>query len=277
MVMGTIPLTRLAGMNEHFPLYTLDYFLDAMVELGLEHIELWGGSPHLYVEDVTLRQVGGIRREIERRGLNVICFTPEQCVYPVNIAAREKDIRERSLRYFTKALEAAAELGSDLLQIVPGWGYRSEPVGEAWERSRDSLQQLSRKAEELGMTMVLEQLEPFESNLVTNTETQARMLQEVGSDRLKAIVDTCPMHAAGETFDDCFQALGNDLRHIHFIDSDHLTWGDGRLPLRDYLNQLSKHGYPGYLTLEICAERYLLDPVAPLKKGLQAVREALCQ
>ena len=40
-------MTQVAGMNLAYVFFPLTHFLDAMVEFGVESIELWGGSPHL--------------------------------------------------------------------------------------------------------------------------------------------------------------------------------------------------------------------------------------
>ena len=266
--MNKVSRSQVAGMNEHFRRYSLDFFLDSMVKIGIENIELWAASPHMNMEDVTYSEVGRIRKEIERRQLKLICVTPEQCIYPVNIAAKEPNVRERSINYFLKSLEVTAELGANMLQIVPGKGYYNEPVEEAWARSRGSLETIAKKAETLGITIVLEALEFKESNLINNLSDLKKMLQEVGSAHLQAVIDTCPMAAAGETFDDCFRELGQDVRHIHFVDSSHLAPGDGALPLSQYLEEISRHKYNGYLTLEVVSSRYINDPVKPLENAL---------
>lgn len=273
--MGKIAMPQVAGMNEHYYLHSFGYFLDSMVDLEVEHIELWAGSPHLYIEDLSLSQVAGIRREIERRDLKLICYTPEQCIYPINIAAKEPHIRSKSLHYFRKSLEAAAELGTNMFQIVPGWGYYDEPAEEAWNRSRDALAELSDQAAELGILMVLEPLETHGTNLVRNASDLKRMLREVGSPNLKGIIDTCPMEAAGENFDDCFAVLGDDLRHVHFVDRGHRAWGDGDFPLASYVEQLSRHSYKGNLTIEICNRNYFMDPRSGDERSLHVLRSVL--
>jgi sugar phosphate isomerase/epimerase len=84
--------SHLAGMNLHYLNYSLEYFLNSMAKNEIPNIELWGGFPHLYSEDVTLGQAVQLRKEIESRGLNLVCYTPEQLMYANNIAAKEPDI-----------------------------------------------------------------------------------------------------------------------------------------------------------------------------------------
>ena len=273
-------MRQIAGMNLAYVFFPLTYFLDAMVEFGIESIELWGGMPHLYADDVSAADVSRLRREIERRDLNLVCYTPEQCAYPVNWAADDDSVRDRSLRYFARRLEMAAELGAQLMLVTSGWGYRTGPLGEAWKRSRDSLQCVASKASALGIRLVLEALQPVESNLVVDLASLERMLAEIDSEAIGVCLDTVAMAVADETIDQYFVAFGGALSHIHLNDGDpagHLTWGDGSLPLADYLEQIARHNYRGHLTLEIADERYRLDPDEATRRGLAAVRRALAQ
>ena len=75
--------------------------------------------------------------------MTLACFTPEQVVYPVNIAAFEDSLRERSVQYFLRNLEIAAELGASQMLVSSGWGYLTEQVSVAWERSRESLTRMA--------------------------------------------------------------------------------------------------------------------------------------
>jgi protein FrlC len=270
--------SHLAGMNLHYLNYSLEYFLNSMAKNEIPNIELWGGFPHLYSEDVTLGQAVQLRKEIESRGLNLVCYTPEQLMYANNIAAKEPDIRKRSIDYYLKNIEVAAELGTNLMLMTSGWGYYHEPIDEAWGHSRESLAILACKAEKSGVTLLLEPLQPFESNLVTNVQTLKKMLQEINMDNLKGMMDIVAMAVAGDTVKDYFEALGADLLHIHVIDgtpSGHLAVGDGTLPIDKYLKEIDEFNYQGYLSLELAASSYYPDPDKSLIRSIENIRKML--
>ena len=172
--MSKLRSSNVAVMGLTYLFYSFDYFLNSMADLGVRNIELWGGFPHLYVEDVTTADVRRIAKELHRRELNLVCYTPEQVVYPLNIAAADASARARSQEYFVRNAEVAAELGAEVMFVTSGWGYRDEPVAEAWKRSCDSLIKIATKASDLGLSLVLEALRPEESNLVTNVPTLER-------------------------------------------------------------------------------------------------------
>ena len=278
--MGGIVKQQIASMNLHYRYFPWEYFLDAAVRHGLSRIELWAAAPHFLVEDSGRAEVRRVTADLKSRGLALVCFTPEQCVYPVNIAAKEKRLRERSVRYFEKSIALAADFGCPLLLVTSGLGYFSEEPTEAWKRSRDALEHLARRAGRAGVTLALEPLRTDESNLVNNLPTLVRMLREVSSPALKGMIDTIPMALAGETIEDYRAALGADLVHIHFVDGKprgHLAWGDGVLPLAHYLQTLRDMSYAGSLTLEITDSSYLLDPAAADARSLQTLAPYLAR
>ncbi|MBR8644792.1 hypothetical protein KEH51_11300, partial [[Brevibacterium] frigoritolerans] len=67
-----------------------------MDNLGINSIELWGGEPHLYVYRNILGNIRGLRREIKSRNMKIICYTPEQCIYPYNIASSDAHWRKKA-------------------------------------------------------------------------------------------------------------------------------------------------------------------------------------
>ena len=134
--MITISKSQISIMNIQYGYYPLEKFLDDAVRAGVEHVELWGAAPHFHLEDMTYTDVCRVRKQIEERGLSLVCYTPEQCIYPVNLAADSTVQRRRSLKYFEDNLRAAAELGTDKMLVTTGWGYLDNSnINEAWKLS----------------------------------------------------------------------------------------------------------------------------------------------
>jgi fructoselysine 3-epimerase len=267
--MKKVSRKQITGMNFHYLHYPFEYFLDAMVKFEFQQIEVWGAAPHLYIEDLSLQDIRRTKSEIHQRELTVVCFTPEQCMYPINLAAKEMDIRERSIGYFQKSIDAAVELEAPMVLVTAGWGYRNESSEEALKRSKASLDILSNYAEKEGIVLALEPLQKVESNIVNTLPDLKGLLEDISSPYLKGMVDTIPMAVEGETLGSYLEQL--ELAHIHFIDgkpAGHLAWGDGNLPLETYIQTLSDYNYKGALTLEFTSTQYLLNPNEAIEKSL---------
>lgn len=268
---------KIAGMNITFRHYPFPYFLDCMDRLEISSIELWAGEPHLYVYRNTLENVRKLRREMKSRNMNIVCYTPEQCVYPFNIAATDAHWRAESICYFKENLYAALELDANMMLITSGIGDFSLSEEESWKYASDSIFQLSKVAEEEGMLLAIEPLTKFETNLITDVHGVKRMIDEVQSPALKGMIDTVAMQVAGETPENYFSILP-ELSHFHLIDGDgqsdaHLALGDGILEWEQYLSSLRMHQYQGACSLEIMGSSYYQNPQEAIRKSLDKIRE----
>lgn len=265
MAEPTLCREQIAGMNIHYLNYSLDFFLDAQQRLGFKSLELWCGAPHVWIDHMSYYDTKEIRKKIESRGLKVQVVTPENCLYPYQVAAKEPDHVKRSMDYFKNGICFAEELGCSMMEINSGWGYKNEDPQEAWKRSAYMLSSLAEEAGKHGVTLVLESLRPEESQIVTNLCQTQKMIGEVNSRYLKPMADLCAVSVAGESLEDWFKTFGDDLKHIHFVDGDpygHLVWGDGTHHLGKEISILNQYHYNGYLGQEITDGRYYNDPVA---------------
>jgi protein FrlC len=265
-------------MNFHYHRYPFDYFLDSTLRLGLQAVELWGGAPHVYVGDASQEDILTIRHEIQSRGLELVCFTPEQCIYPINLSAKDDTLRKRSIDYFKKCIGVTNTLETSLLLVTVGYGFYNEPVEEAWARGRESLSILAEEAEKQGIVLALEPMSKMGSNLITDMKSLKQMYDEVNSPALKVLLDTVPMTLGGDSFESYGEAFGSDLAHIHFLDGDgktsaHLGWGMGTFPLEAFADSLKTIGYDGYLSLELIGPQYNWEPERFTKESLNRLSE----
>ncbi len=273
--MGKLKMEQLAGMNCHYARYPFTYFLDAVAEEGLKNVEIWAASPHVHVEDATPQLISEVRHALDERVLNLVCYTPETVVYPINIAAPEDYIRERSISFLKRGVEVAADLGSPIMLLTPGWGYLNQDKEESLKRSMESVAEITAKAEQIGITLALEHLSPISSNLINTSKDLRHALDTISSPHLKAMLDTCQVGLVHEHVKDYLDTLGDDLIHIHLVDGipgGHLAFGDGNLTLQDFVNTLGDYGYKHYLSMEIADRRYFFDPKDADRRSIDAFR-----
>lgn len=270
---------QIAVMNIQYKYFPLTRFLDDAVKNDVKNIELWGAAPHFHLEDMTYQEISAVRCEIEKRNLKLVCFTPEQCVYPINLAAPFLAERRRSIRFFEDSIRAAGELGCNKVLVTSGTGYfDGSNYYDAWNWAVQNLNSLGRLAEHYGVTLALEVLRRDESNLVYDLTTLKRMLQEAEQDSIGGMLDTIPMALAGEHPAQYLEALGEKMVHAHFIDGlpkGHLAWGDGVLDMKQYLKEFDDFGYTGFLSLEITDGRYFTEPSKSVEQSIRHLYSVL--
>ena len=267
---------QLAGMNCHYIKHSLDFFLDSMERQGFANIELWGAVPHYWEGCYDLAKVRELKKKIRSRGLNLVCLTVEQVTYPVNVAAKDEDLRRISVEAHMRSLEHAAELGAPLLLMTPGTGSWDEDRREAWQRSAESIGKAARYAARLGVTIALEHLSPNSSNLINTAADLKEMLETVKEPALKAMFDLGQVNIVGEKVRDYFRLLKDDIVHIHVVDGTpggHLAFGDGTIPLEENLRDIAQADYTGFMSLEIADRRYFRDPEAADRQSVKVFRQ----
>ena len=273
-----IRFSQIAAMNLHYQRYSFRYFVESVKRLGLNTYELWMGAPHFYnyYNEKNHNAINNIKQLNRDYGLEIVCVTPEQCVYPVNIASSDKELREYSIQYFRNYIEQTAELEVRRMLTSAGWGNYNEEEAATWAIATDSFGRLLRVAEKEGVEVAFEILLPYESNVVYNLETLQRMLDTFDSPNLKCALDTVPISYEGKTLDEYFQHFKEQISHIHLIDGKpdgHLSWGDGEQPLDQHLATLDRYGYEGAITIEIADQQYWNDPEKALAQSLAAIRQ----
>ncbi|MBQ8647962.1 MAG: sugar phosphate isomerase/epimerase [Oscillospiraceae bacterium] len=273
--MTPIARERLSLGSYHYLRWPLEYFLDTAAELGIPNVELWAAAPQFCLDFLTADDLDRVRSLLAGRGLRVCCITPEQCTYPVNLAAEEEPLRSYSLRNFERAIDAAAALSCPHVLVTAGCGYFDRPTAPAWQRAAESLGHLARYAQQRGVVLLLETLTPLSSNLLNTPEQQREMLALLPPGSTRPILDVGQMVYMGQELDR-YLAHGPLLGHVHLHDSHpgiHIALGDGDLPITDYLARIEANGYTGLYSFEFNDARYRADPRAADRQSVAWLEE----
>ncbi len=263
--MRKITLNDFAVMTPSYQQYSFDYVLDSIQKIGLHNIDFWGGIPHFYRFDYSENEAQAylkeLRKKAEDKGMRFVIYTPETLAYPYSIADPNKKTVQRTIDFFRMSMDDALTLGTDRLFINTGTGLRDLPVEESMDICIASIAKICEDAEAKGITMMLEQLQPYESNLCYDIHGIKKIMDAVDSKNLKICVDLVAMDVAGEDLKLYYRTFGEEkIGFIHFSDAHHEICGTGDLPLKEYIETLEKHNYSSIVDLEINDSIYWFDP-----------------
>ncbi len=278
--MYEITMDNFSVMSVQYWHHSFDYFLNSMEECGIKNIDLWGGAPHycrldyLTSNDAS-NKIKEMRKKIEDKGMKVVVYTPETLSYPYSFSSPEKAIRNRTVDYFNMAMEDALAFGTNQVFMNTGTGLLDLPREESWKRAVETISKICERAEKNDIDIVIEQLQPYESNLLTTCDDMVRMLKEVNSYSLYSCIDVIAMEVVDDNLEQFFAALPDKIKLVHYSDGDpsgHYVLGDGNLPLKEYINILEKNNYDGYITLEINDSIYWKDPHDSIKRSVDYLK-----
>ena len=259
--------------------YPLERAFEDAARFGYDYIELWGCYPHAYVEDLKLNGMAAIDALIQKYHIPVKCFTPEHNGYPFNYMAGDERQWERCMVYLEDAVKITAAIGAPYMLFSAGHAGYEVAQAEIEGRLTKSLERLTAAAEQENVTLVLEPLTVYESNVITSLNALERALRAVPSPFLTGMCDLAVPFTTGEPAAEYVRRLGNRFRYLHVIDNDglsdsHILPGDGVLPLEGVLKEIQYAGYDGPATIELVTG-YMKEPSVYARLAVERVREML--
>lgn len=190
---------QLIGANFSFQHHPFRWTAEKLSAMGFDRMEFWGVAPHLDLFHDNRARLAEVKSILDDNGLTVPCFTPEQVLYPINIASGDGAYREASVERFMRAADISAELGATYLFLTPGRGFECESRETAWEHSVASINRIAAHARSLGVSCLLEPLQRLESNIVTNADQLHAFWRALDGNDIDVVLDIVAMATAGDS------------------------------------------------------------------------------
>ncbi len=193
-----------------------------------------------------------VRRRLTDAGLDAVTSTV--LLKGTDITSRDPDVRRRGVAYLKSCVEATAAIGktnlSGVLYSQHVKDTQEKPSEADWGYAAECLREAARHAQKYGISLGLEPVNRYESNLI-NTCTQAHQLRAmIGEPNVKIHLDTYHMNIEEKSFYDATKLAGADLIHYHLCENDRGIPGTGLVNWDDIFRALGEIGYSGYAALE---------------------------
>jgi protein FrlC len=259
-----------------FLYYALGDAIRKTAEAGFDAIDIWGGRPHAYRNDLAPDEIHEINALLDQTHLRVASFIPAQFRYPTSLCSCNETIRQDSVVYILDAVETAAALRAPVVSVCPGHTVHSQPKKDAWGRLEESLEVICLRAGQLGLRIALEPADAYETDLMNTASETMVMVHELDFSNLGIVLDSGHVNLTHESFAQAIRAAGTRLFHVHVDDNlgqrdQHLVPGDGTCHFQELIACLREAGYSGALSAELSWD-YILDPEPPAREAAQRLR-----
>ncbi len=255
-------------LTNTFATTNADATVAALKRHGITHIQLElasvGLEPMPAVFDPTY--VSHIGTTFAKAGITVTAVSGT-----FNMIHPDPVHRADGLRRLDVLAAMCQSLGTRTITLCTGtrdttsmWRWHADSyTDDAWRDLVSSMTTATRIAERYGVTMAFE---PEVNNSVDSAQKARRLLDTVGSDHLKVVIDGANVFHTGElarmrdVLEETFALLGNDIALAHTKDLDHdgdaghLPAGQGLLDYGLYLSLLRRMGFEGALVLHGLSE-----------------------
>ncbi|MGH7119764.1 MAG: sugar phosphate isomerase/epimerase family protein [Acetobacteraceae bacterium] len=192
-----------------------------------------------------------LRERITAAGLAARCSLG--LTFDADISSEDPEIARRGEQRLVAALEAASTVGADMLAgvLYSALAKYSKPASQRGRRNAvDALGRLADRAASLGMTLGLEVVNRYESNVVNTAKDTLRLLDDIGRPNVTVHLDSYHMNIEEVDLHQPIIACGKRLGYVH-VGANHRGYlGSGHLELAVLFRALVEVGYSGPITFE---------------------------
>jgi len=243
-----------------------------MAALGMHFVELEGASEGGNLLELQARRAE-IKAVAERLGQKVVNFCP---VIPELVSLDDNE-RERGFELFQVAVDLARYFGCATIQIdsytpplrfvgeqpykdMLNYGVQFQVQVDpafSWDRQWQVLVDTFKRCAAMARTAELPFcLEPRVGEIISNTDALLRLMDHVGAPNFGAVLDTAHQHAQKEILPLSVEKLGSRIMYLHVADNDglvndHKALGEGTVDWQGVFTALDKHGFSGYVAIDI--------------------------
>lgn len=269
-------------MARTFVRQSFEETFDAVISYDIRHIQFnlsCAGLPDLpeAVDQNLIALCDRIRDEMRGRDLTMAAISGT-----FNMIHPEIQKRQEGLKRLDKLASICSQIGTSVITLCTGTRdpqsmWRRHPDNDSLEAWRDLIRSMKEAIKIAEENRVILAFEPEVSNVVDSAVKGRRLLDEVGSSRLKVVMDGANIFHKGELprmreiLDEAFELLGSDIVLAHAKDLTHdgeagnEAAGKGLLDYDHYIALLKAVGFDGALILHGLAENQVDECVEFLR------------
>lgn len=253
----------IAGSNIHYRFYPLEKFFECQARLGIHKVDLFGATPHVWIDAYNTSDGSGVCKRMQGYGLEPGIFIPEFSSMRYTLGS-EGESGRKTWEYIKRCFDFASHLGTGQVAISAN-GFmldREEVIRRG--RLEETLWRICELAGTYDFKLLLLNHYADRTDMVRSLEDMKYCMQIVDSGQMFPAVDIASVYEAGEKIEDWFQCFGEDISYVSLsntkFDGAKHCWGDGYLNLWEIMEILDQWQYRGAIGTNYMMREYLARP-----------------
>ncbi len=213
-------------------------------ETGYDLIEI----PLLDPSEVDAAMTRGV---LEDAGLAASCSLG--LGFDTDVSSADPAVSARGEGLLAAAIDVTSAVGASFLGGVvhSAMGkYSMLPTRAGRRNCVEALKRLAGRAEDAGVTLGIEAVNRYESNLVNTAEQALELADEIGAPNVAVHLDAYHMNIEEANLGDPVRLCGSRLGYVHIGESHRGYLGTGTVAFGELFTALAEIGYKGPLTFE---------------------------
>ena len=224
------------------------YYAKKVAGLGFDILEISAGN----LLEMSDREILQLRTTAKDLGLAISSnIGPPK---DKDVASKDSEIRKRGIQFLSDIMIRMDKLDSRVLVGVINtyWPSDFDDIDKdgLWCRGVESVKQLSKLAQSLGIDYCIEAVNRFESSVINTSKEGVRFCSDVDSGSVKLLLDTFHMNIEEDNIVDAIHHAGHYLGHFHVGEGNRKVPGQGHLPWEEIGKALRNISYDKGVIME---------------------------
>ena len=252
---------NILGSNVHYFYYDTAYFFRQMKRCGYHAVELYAGTPHIFIDGRVIDDFDGIAALAEENGVSVGSVHAESISYRYGLCYLDEKWNADSLSAHRNLIDYAAEIGAEQVVLAFSGVFRDQNRQQIFRRAAGNLSSLAEYGQKRGIRLAVENT--AESiGLTAGIADMGELLLQSGTSDIEVQIDAAA--AEKEGLISWLKAFGKTCKAIRIGEVSQLPY------IKEAIQQADFHGD---LVFFPTAESALENPAEIDRDFLETVRK----
>lgn len=248
MIKSAVTLNLIESMSQGPWIFwhDLEESLKKTADLGFDGVELFTRSG-------TDLDANHLQDRLDHYGLQLAAVGTGagKVMHGLTLTDPDAEIRKKAIDFIAEMISFGARFGASAIigsmqgNVLPS-GHREETFALLAE----GLDILGNHAASLGVTLIYEPLNRYETNLMNTLEAGSGFLEKNRLQGVKLLADLFHMNIEEDNLAESIRKNRNHIGHVHFADSNRKPMGFGHTEMLPIAEALEEIGYTGYVSAE---------------------------
>lgn len=172
-------------------------------------------------------------------------------IHGLTLTDADITIRKKAIAFIQEMMEFGAQFGAPaIIGSMQGYTVPGEIQDNSIGLFAEALHILDEHAASLGVTLIYEPLNRYETNLMNRLDDAAAFIESNKFKNITLLADLFHMNIEEADSAASIQKNSQHIGHVHFADSNRKPIGFGHTQMESIANALSVSGYDGYVSAE---------------------------
>jgi sugar phosphate isomerase/epimerase len=215
-------------------------------DLGFDAIELFTGSGDAISTEILKKLMDQYKLQLAAVGTGA-----GKVVHGLTLTDTNSAIRENAIAFIKEMMEFGAAFSAPaIIGSMQGNAVQGDSHGNSIALLAEALHVLDQHAASLGVKLIYEPLNRYETNLMNNLDDAAAFIESNKFKNITLLADLFHMNIEEADPAASIQKNRQHIGHVHFADSNRKPIGFGHTQMQHIADELKASGYDGYVSAE---------------------------